>query len=168
MLNSIPAKNCFICVNHLSMKGSQRLTYCLTLTNFLIILIYLAFWGVKYNESDSPIASDCIVNNFSCLCVIFRITRLPLCFGGRIFVHFAYPGCSFTFKVFPTESRSAKFDVCRWRGFKSSAVAGIDVGRFCDMASIAGIFPILIGVVQRQSFGFFSIVESETLWQVKL
>ena len=102
------------------------------------------------------------------LCIIFRIARLPLCFGGRIFVHFAYPGCSFTFKVFPTKSRSAKFDVYRRRGFKSSAVAGIYVGRFCDMASITGILPIFIGVSWRQSFGFFSIVESETLWQVKL
>ena len=168
MLNSIPAKICFICVNHLFMKGSQRLTYCLTLTNFLIILACLAFWGAKYNESDSPIASNCIINNFSCLCIIFRIVRLPLCFGGRIFVHFAYPSYSFTFKVFPTKSRSAKFDVYRRRGFKSSAVAGIYVGRFCDMASITGIFPIFIGVSWRQSFGFFSIVESETLWQVKL
>ena len=87
MLNSIPAKICFICVNHLFVKGSQRLTYCLTLTNFLIILACLAFWGTKYNESDSPIASDCIINNFSCLCIILRIARLPLCFGGRIFVH---------------------------------------------------------------------------------
>ena len=74
----------------------------------------------------------------------------------------------FTFKVFPTKSQPAKFDVCRRRGFKSSAVAGIYVGRFCDMASIAGIFPIFVGVSWRQSFGFFSIVESETLWQVKL
>ena len=74
--------------------------------------------------------------------------------GGFSYI-FAYPGCSFTFKVFSTKSRSAKFDVCRWRGFKSSAVAGIYVGRFCDMASIAGIFPILIGIAQRQSFGFF-------------
>ena len=64
MLNSIPAKICFICVNHLFMKGSQRLTYCLTLTNFLIILACLAFGGAKYNESDSPIASNCIINNF--------------------------------------------------------------------------------------------------------
>ena len=39
---------------------------------------------------------------------------------------------------------------------------------FCDMASITGILPIFIGVSWRQSFGFFSIVESETLWQVKL
>ena len=145
MLNSVPAKICFICVNHLFVKGSQRLTYCLTLTNFLIILACLAFWGTKYNESDSPIASDCIINNFSCLCIILRIARLPLCFGGRIFVYCAYPGCSFTFKVFPTKSRSAKLDVCRRRGFKSSAVAGIHVGRFRDMASIAGIFPILFG-----------------------
>ena len=60
------------------------------------------------------------------------------------------------------------FNVYRWRGFKSSAVAGIYVGRFCDMASITGILPIFIGVSWRQSFGFFSIVESETLWQVKL
>ena len=111
MLNSVPAKICFICVNHLFVKSSQRLTYCLTLTNFLIILACLAFWGTKYNESDSPIASDCIINNFSCLCIIFRIARLPLCFGGRIFVHCAYPGCSFTFKVFPTKSRVAKLDV---------------------------------------------------------
>ena len=168
MLNSISAKICFICVNHLFVKGSQRLTYCLTLTNFLIILACLAFWGTKYNESDSPIASDCIINNFSCLCVIFRIARLPLCFGGRIFVHCPYPCCSFTFKVFPTKSRVAKLDVCRRRGFKSSAVAGDDACRIRSLASVFDILSVLVRIARCQPFRFFSIVESKTLWQVKL
>ena len=42
---------------------------------------------------------------------------------------------------------------------KSSAVAGIYVGRFCDMASITGILPILLAFLGVSHLVFFSIVE---------
>ena len=37
---------------------------------------------------------------------------------------------------------------------------GVDVVVFCRMASIAGVFTVFVRFVQRQPFGFFSIVES--------
>ena len=140
MLNSIPAKICFICVNHLFVKGSQRLTYCLTLTNFLIILACLAFWGTKYNESDSPIASDCIINNFSCLCIILRLPGFLSALAGGFSYILPTLVAVLLFKVFPTKSRSAKLDVVGGEVLKVvlSLVSMLVV--FCDMASITWYF----------------------------
>ena len=47
-------------------------------------------------------------------------------------------------KFSPTKSRSAKFDVYWRRGFKSSAVAGIYVGRFCVWHRSLVFYPFLL------------------------
>ena len=49
---------------------------------------------------------------------------------------------------------------------KSSAVAGNDACRIRSLASVFDILSVLVRIARCQPFGFFSIVESEALWQV--
>lgn len=70
-------------------------------------------------------------------------------------------------KLFRGKPLPAKQDVRLRRDFKSSAVAVVHARRICCMASIVGVRPVSDGAARCQPFGFFSIVESERLWQVK-
>lgn len=121
---------------------------------------------MKYEADYHPTIRRIVHMRRSCLCRM-GFCRIP--FGGRW--RFVLPAshvcCSFTFKTFQGKPLPAKQDVRLRRDFKSSAVAVVHARRICCMASIAGVRPVSDGAARCQPFGFFSIVESERLWQVK-
>lgn len=93
--------------------------------------------------------------------------RIPFGGRGRFVLPASHVCCSFTSKTFQGKPLPAKQDVRLRRDFKSSAVAVVHACRICNMASIAGVRPVFDGAARCQPSGFFSIVESERLWQVK-
>lgn len=102
----------------------------------------------------------------SCLCRM-GFCRIPFGGRGRFVLPASHVCCSFTSKTFQGKPLPAKQDVRLRRDFKSSAVAVVHACRICNMASIAGVRPVFDGAARCQPSGFFSIVESERLWQVK-
>lgn len=135
-----------------------------------ILVLLLGHFVVASNlhESDFSLSSCCFINYFCikcCFCgcewILVICCRWDLLFSPVFY-------CSFTFKTFQSKSSVSWQSVHYWGSFKSSAVAGDDACRIHGLASVFNILSVFVRIARCQSFGFFSIVESETLWQVKL
>lgn len=94
----------------------------------------------------------------SVVCTLFSGCPASSLLWREDFRIFCLPWLQFYFKVFPTKSRVCKVRCLSAERFKSSAVAGIYVDRFCDMASIAGIFPFLLGLLSVSHLVFLVLL----------